>query len=164
MNHFNKKTIKILEGIGRADQHFLMLWRSGEVTRKQLITKTVLHTKKLNEILDKCGFPNKTNASKMAYKASVLVALHSGDKRFMKNFLKILIKQPAASIDLSDSAVLIDKIAVLEKKYQIYGTQSQIGLRNNISDLYPIVEIDGVNKRRREVGLAPLKHLRRSFS
>lgn len=153
----------MLEGIGRSDQHFLILWRSGEITRKQLITQTILHKKKLNEILDKYGFPNKTHASKRAYKASVLVALHSGDKRFMKNFLKILIKQPAVSIDLSDSAVLIDKIAVLEKKYQIYGTQSQIGLHNNKLELYPIAKIDGVNKRKKEVGLTPLKRLKRSF-
>ena len=120
-----------------------------------------LHIKneeKLEKIIDKIGFPDKEKVGEEGYDATWLVIQHAISKpKFMKKCAKLLknvIKKKQASV--IHLAYLEDRIAVLEDKPQLYGTQFDWDENGQLSpNLYD--KLKKANQRRLSIGLNTLE-------
>lgn len=111
----------------------------------------------LNKIITEIGFPTvSTIGAEASYSAWVIIQHSIGSPQFMKKCLKLLedaVKKGEA--DARNLAYLEDRIAVLENKPQLYGTQFDWDEDGELSPNY-FDDITKVNKRRKSVGLNTL--------
>lgn len=112
----------------------------------------------LNDIIDEIGYPTIKKVGKEANEAAWLVIQHSIVKpAFMKKsaaLLEIAVNENNA--DPKSLAYLIDRIAVLEGKPQLYGTQFDWDETGNLNpNLYD--DLIKVNERRKSIGLNTLE-------
>lgn len=112
----------------------------------------------LNEIIDTIGYPTVDKVGKAASEAAWLVMQHAiGRPVFMKKCARLLdaaVKAGKASpVNL---AYLSDRIAVLEGKAQLYGTQFDWDDEGLMSP-QPIDDLVKVNQRRKAIGLNTLE-------
>jgi hypothetical protein len=118
----------------------------------------ISNAKKLNEIIDEIGFPTVEKVGIEACESAWLIIQHSISKPdFMKKCLKLLENLSLENKDYEKNlARLSDRIAVLEGKPQLYGTQfdwDENGeLSPNICD-----DFSKVNIRRLKIGLNPIE-------
>jgi hypothetical protein len=120
-----------------------------------------LHNKNadmLNKIIDEIGYPTIEKVGKEGSEAAWLVIQHAiGKPDFMKKCVKLL--KNAANQDKANPrnlAYLTDRIAVLENKPQLYGTQFDW---DEYGQLSPNVYDDPikVNQRRKSIALNTLE-------
>ncbi len=123
---------------------------------KEFIKKWVLTDKEnlfqVQQILDKDGWLGKEAVGIKANTALFLVIQHAeldAQKKYLPMMKQAVIDKNANGQDL---ALLEDRIAMREKRKQVYGSQT---FSNNGSEyiLWPIEDIDQVDKRRKDVGL-----------
>jgi hypothetical protein len=116
------------------------------------------NAKELNDIIDKIGYPTIDKVGKEACEAAWLVIQHSiGQPHFMKKCVRLLENAVSENkADPKNLAYLIDRIAVLEGKMQLYGTQFDW---NENGELSPnqIDDLAKVNQRRKSIGLNTLE-------
>jgi hypothetical protein len=112
----------------------------------------------LNEIMNRIGYPGIDKVGKEASEAAWLIIQHSiGRPGFMKNCAKLLenaVRENKA--DPQNLAYLTDRIAVLEGKPQLYGTQFDWDENGELSP-NPIDDLAKVNQRRKLTGLNTLE-------
>lgn len=120
-----------------------------------------LHNKNahvLNDIIDSIGYPTIDKVGKEANEAAWMIIQHSiGQPAFMKECKKLL--EIAVSKNLQDTinlAYLTDRIAVLQGKPQLYGTQFDWDKNGNLVPNH-FDDLDKVNKRRKSIGLNSLE-------
>lgn len=118
------------------------------------------HTARLREIVDQYGWPAQTSLGVVAAHEAWLLVLHADhDPAFQKRCLAlieaaVLVGEASAM----DSAYLVDRVAVAEKRPQTYGTQfRQVGDK---WEPQPIVDPEAVDARRKAVGLGTLAEYR----
>src|SRR3989344_3736439 len=162
MNKISTPIKRTLEKLGKNDQKDLAHWQAGKISREKLIGLAKQRLEVLKKVTEKYDFPNKKNSTKNAYKAGVLITLHGGNATFMKKYLSKLKSQDYKNIDPSDIALVTDRIAVLNKKPQRYGTQFKI-LADKSVEFYPIKNPKKVDERRKKLGLSKLDSYRRKF-
>jgi hypothetical protein len=149
------KTIIDLKNADQALRQKLIL--EGELGSGYNIKMAQLHHENadiLEQVIDRIGYPTIEKVGAQASEAAWLVIQHSiGKPDFMRKcaaLLKEAVEQGKA--EMRDLAYLTDRIAVLENKPQIYGTQfdwDENGILNpNKLDAYEMV-----NRRRTSVGL-----------
>jgi hypothetical protein len=112
------------------------------------------NAKVLSDIIDTIGYPTIDKVGKEANEAAWLVIQHSiGQPEFMKKsaeLLKSAVNENKA--DPKSLAYLTDRIAVLEGKPQLYGTQFDWDKHGNLSpNLFD--DLNKVNERRKSIGL-----------
>jgi hypothetical protein len=137
------------------------LIQSGQLSDGYSDEMKALHrrnSKILNEIIDTIGYPTADKVGIEASDAAWLVIQHAIEHPdFMKKCLKLLevaINQnKASSINL---AYLTDRIAVLEGKPQLYGTQFDWDDNGELNPNY-FDNLTEVNQRRQSVGLNSLE-------
>ncbi|MCZ8197518.1 MAG: hypothetical protein O9267_07920 [Flavobacterium sp.] len=118
----------------------------------------ISNAKKLNEIIDKVGFPTIEKVGIEANESAWLIIQHSiSEPYFMKKCLKLLENISVENKNCEKNlAYLSDRIAVLEGKPQLYGTQfdwDENGeLSPNICD-----DFSKVNIRRLKIGLCTIE-------
>ncbi|QDH78577.1 hypothetical protein FKX85_05840 [Echinicola soli] len=137
------------------------LVRKGQLGKGYSEEMAALHNrnaKLLDEIMDRIGYPTSDKVGKRASEAAWLVIQHSiGQPGFMKRSAKLL--ESAVREDKADPinlAYLTDRIAVLEGKLQLYGTQFDWDENGEMSPS-PIDDMVKVNGRRKSIGLKPLE-------
>lgn len=112
------------------------------------------NAKILDEIIDTIGYPTVDKIGKEASEAAWLIILHSiGQPYFMKKsaeLLKVAVNENSA--DPKGLAYLTDRIAVLEGKPQLYGTQFDWD-ENGEMNPNQYDDIVKVNQRRIALGL-----------
>jgi hypothetical protein len=111
----------------------------------------------LDRILAAHGWPGTRLAGDDGAEAAWLVAQHAiGDVAFQRRALAAL-RDAAAAGDASwkHVAFLTDRIRVAEGRVQVYGTQHDWNAAGELAPL-PIDDPNGVEARRRSVGLEPL--------
>lgn len=112
----------------------------------------------LEEIINKIGYPTTSKVGKEASEAAWLIVQHAiGRPLFMKKCLMAL--QAAATDDPllgNHLAYLSDRIAVLEGKPQLYGTQFDWDEAGQLSPS-PIDDLAAVNRRRAALGWESLE-------
>jgi hypothetical protein len=113
------------------------------------------HRTRLKEIMKKHGWPGRSLVGKDgAHAAWLVVQFADRDLAFQKRCLKLMKAAPKGEVDLQDVAYLTDCVLIAEKKKQLYGTQLQV-----VKGMFkprPIQDPAKVDKRRAEMGMAPL--------
>ena len=116
------------------------------------------NAKILSDIIVTIGYPTIDKVGKDANEAAWLVIQHSiGKPKFMKKsaeLLKSAVNENKA--DPKSLAYLTDRIAVLEGKPQLYGTQFDWDEHGNLSP-NPFDDLTNVNERRKSIGLITLE-------
>jgi hypothetical protein len=112
------------------------------------------NAKVLSDIIDTIGYPTIDKVGKEANEAAWLVIQHSiGQPEFMKKSAELL--KSAVNENKADPKILAyitDRIAVLEGKPQLYGTQFDWDKHGNLSpNLFD--DLNKVNERRKSIGL-----------
>jgi len=117
----------------------------------------------INEIVLKHGYPKISEVGEAGSEAAFLLVQHSSkaDTNFQKLVLNQMLKLvPGNEVNKEFVALLTDRLMVNTSGNQLYGTQYKSihgGAGSyKTTDLFPIVDVDHVNDRRREMGLPPL--------
>lgn len=108
-------------------------------------------------IIKKYGWLGYTKIGNQANTALFMVIQHS-DLKTQEKYLPIMqaaVKNGNAKAH--SLALLEDRVALLEGKKQIYGSQVSWNMKTNTAFVAPLFDPDNVDKRRAEVGLPPLK-------
>jgi hypothetical protein len=133
-----------------------MFERQGEIDRKNMA--------RLEEIIQRHGWPGKTLVGGEATNAAFLILQHSSLSDQKKYFP--LLKQGVTRNEVrpGDAAMLEDRILVGEGKKQIYGSHVHSGSDTGWKlELHPIEDEEHVDERRARVGLMPLAEYLKEF-
>jgi hypothetical protein len=129
-----------------------------ELAYQKMATAAHKRAHRMMQILDKVGKPTIDNIGKDASEAALLIAQHS----YLDIMKKILIEYITAyskkksSIPFTYVPSLIDRVMILEKKLQYYGTQWMLSESGKPFLVYT-KNFETVNERRAEFGLGPIK-------
>lgn len=119
------------------------------------------NTDRLNEIVKKHSWVTEDLVGKKGVSAAFLIVQHSPDYKFQEEMLPLL-KQSflnGEGVTGQEFALLTDRVLVHQNKPQLYGTQLNILNGELVFD--PILDKEGVNKRRAEVGLPSLEEYKK---
>lgn len=111
----------------------------------------------LDKIIEQIGYPTIEKVGAEASEAAWLVIQHSiGQPEFMKKCAALLEKAVNENqADARQLAYLTDRIAVLEGKAQLYGTQFDWDATGEMNPS-PFDDLEKVNRRRKSIGLNSL--------
>ena len=113
------------------------------------------NTQRLEEIIDRYGWPTHALVGKDGANAAWLLVQHADlSPKFQRKCLDLMAKAPRDQINLGDLAYLTDRVLLAEGKKQVYGTQ--FTLVNGKCKPRPLEDEANVDKRRKDVGLEPL--------
>ena len=146
-----KDTLK-LETIMEIDQQAIKDFRAGKITVSEHVEINKTNVEVVKKIISEIGFPTINLTSQKAYKAAVLVVLHSGDLEFLNQSVKDLQNTDPTSIQKRDIAYMIDKNRVIQKLPQLYGTQYIVD-KDGLLKYIEIEKPEDLEKRRAEYGM-----------
>lgn len=119
--------------------------------------------KRLAEIIEKHGWPGRSMVGKEGALTAFLVVQHA-ELDYQKKYFPLLKEAVSkGEADPDDAALLEDRILMREGKKQIYGTQLHFNEATKKLELWPIEDEEGVDARRRSVGLEPLAEYMKRF-
>jgi hypothetical protein len=147
-----KKYTQTLEVIMETDQQAIKDFGAGTIAASDLTEINRKNVGIVKKIISEIGFPLINLTSQKAYKAAVLVVLHSGDLEFLNQSIKDLQNADPVSIQKRDIAYMIDKARVIRKLPQLYGTQYNID-KDGVMKYIDIEKPDDLEKRRAEYGM-----------
>jgi hypothetical protein len=112
---------------------------------------------RLNGILDTLGWPGEPQVGREGAKAAWLIAQHAIAQPSLQRRALTALQAAALRGDVPAlyAAMLEDRIRCFEGRPQRYGTQFDWDAEGQMSPL-PLEDPDGVDARRKEVGLGPL--------
>jgi hypothetical protein len=115
------------------------------------------NARRLARVLATRGWPGRTLVGEEAAAAAWLVLQHAiGDPELQRRSVAVLWAAAAQGEALpAQAAMLEDRVRVLEGRPQRYGTQHDWDASGALAPS-PIEDADGVDERRRAVGLEPL--------
>ncbi|MFH8937742.1 DUF6624 domain-containing protein [Streptomyces griseosporeus] len=119
---------------------------------------TARHGDRLNEIMDRVGWPTADLVGAEAARAAWLIAQHADRQLDVQRRALALLEQAVSEgrAEARDLAFLRDRTLVNEGRPQIYGTQIA-GVRDGAPVPWPCEDPDGVDARRAEVGIEPFE-------
>ena len=147
-----KESTLILEKILMSDQQAIKEFRAGKITVLEHVEINRKNVETVKEIIAKIGFPTIDFTSHKAYKATVLVVLHSGDIELLNQSIKTLQNIDPSKIERRDIAYMIDKSRVIQNLPQLYGTQYNIN-ENGVLKYIDIEQPENLEERRAEFGM-----------
>ncbi|MGH7555833.1 MAG: DUF6624 domain-containing protein [Longimicrobiales bacterium] len=110
---------------------------------------------RLAEIVRQHGWPGKSEVGPEAAQAAFLIVQHSESLEFRKEMLALIGAAAAkGEADMSDVAMLSDRILNAEGRPQVYGSNFQI--RDGRLVPYPITDPARLDERRAAIGLPPM--------
>lgn len=124
------------------------------------VSTDATNREKLKNILAKHGFPTKAMVGDVGMRAIFIVIQHADqDKEFQQSqfpHLENAVKN--GDLDGQSYAYLYDRIKINAGEPQLYGTQcSNIDRVNNSVELFPVEDIEGLDKRRMEMDMMPIQ-------
>ena len=113
---------------------------------------------RLASIMDRHGWPGEPQVGKDGAEAAWLIAQHAIARPAVQRaaLTALLEATKRGDVPAFQAAMLEDRIRIFEGRPQRYGTQLDWDVNGALNPL-PIEEPDGVDDRRRMVGLAPLE-------
>ena len=133
-----------------------------EVANEEMDAVDLSNTARLREIINVYGWPTLEAVGLDGVQAAFLVVVQSPTLEFQQKLLPT-IKEAAehGQLALKAYAALVDRVRLKEGKPQVYGTQAQfVGGEVVIG---PIEEAEGVDERRRGVGLPTLAEYKKEL-
>ena len=109
-------------------------------------------------IIEKCGMPTLKEVTQEQMNAIWLGLQHNSDSKYRIKYFP-LIEKAVANGDLNKEqyALMKDRVLMEEGKPQMYGSQIKNG------KLYDLKSPEGVNKRRKEMGMEPIEDYLKRF-
>lgn len=161
LNMENKKNItnKILKMAKREQSlrmKYLKTYNEEDFPRIKEIDK--LNREEFKKIFKEIGYISSEYGKEVQLAAFLIVQHMPKDHTpFMKKYLS-LMKDDLENINPLNYAQLVDRVRIYEGKKQLYGTQfTSINGKKDTYKLYKIYNSKEVDKRRKEIGLEPLK-------
>lgn len=155
-----KKYTLTLETIIETDQQSIKDFRAGKITASDLTEVNRKNIAIVKKIITEIGFPTINLTSQRAYKAAVLVVLHSGDIDFLNESIKNLQNSDPISIQKRDIAYMIDKVRVIQKLPQLYGTQYYVD-KEGVLRYIEIEKPEDLEERRAKYGMESFEEYRK---
>ncbi len=123
----------------------------------RMVTIHENNASRLQAIMAEVGWPTERLVGERAAKAAWLIAQHAiSQPEFQRSCLKHLAEAAREQmVPLWQPAMLEDRIRVFEGRLQLYGSQLEPDAHGNLQP-HPIQDPEGVDGRRRAVGLEPL--------
>ncbi len=164
MDDHNKYINSILE-MDKADQDARKLFASGP-NNPERYNEIVVPVDKKNEnmileIMDVVGWPVISKFGEVASNSFWRLVQHA--KIEIKRRALELMEKNKEDIDKKNYAMLKDRVLLIDKKPQIYGTQLGLNPETNKPELLPVENMDKVDDLRASVGLGPLSEYLLSF-
>jgi hypothetical protein len=153
----------ILEKALKEDQLARTNFKKGKLSLADLLEIDWIHQEILLNIINTSGFPTKTKFSKNAYKAAVIITLHSSNILLLENTISVLQNESPETVEKRDMAYLIDKLRVLKNKPQLYGTQFRKSAHGKIIFL-PIEDEEHLEERRRKLNMESFEDYKNSIA
>lgn len=112
---------------------------------------------RLLEIIQEHGWPGRSLVGEAGATAAWLILQHAiSMPALQRRGLAILKGLQPGEVEPAQVAMLEDRIRVFEGKAQVYGTQYDWD-EHGVMSPHPIEDPEGVDERRRRVGLSPLE-------
>jgi len=150
-----------LEAIVDIDQRAIRDFRTGKITASDSAEINRKNVGIVKKIIAEVGFPTIRLTSQKAYKAAVLVVLHSDDLEFINKSIMDMQNADPVSIQKRDIAYMIDKVKVIQNLPQLYGTQYKID-KNGTLTYIEIEEPEELENRRAEYGMESFDEYKKS--
>lgn len=111
----------------------------------------------ITSLLENRGWPSRKTVGDTAVLAPFFVLQHSGDPEVMNRFFP-LVKAMVENGDISPRslAYYTDRLAMLRKEPQVFGTQVFFNSETERMELYPVRNIDSLDIRRTAAELGPI--------
>lgn len=106
---------------------------------------------KVVSLIEKCGFPTKSEVGEDGMTAVFLVIQHSSSGLMAYYYPQLLEAVEQGDISKSSFALMQDRLLMWNGFKQIYGSQIRSG------HLYDLEDPEAVNERRSEMGLGPIE-------
>lgn len=124
--------------------------------RNIIVKKDSINLLKVNEILKQYGWLGPQDVGMNGSQGIFLVIQHA-DLVTQKRYLPLIIQAEKDGKTLSSNlAILEDRIAMREGKKQIYGSQGFKDKVTGKSYIYPVMDVDNLDQRRKAMGLPPM--------
>jgi hypothetical protein len=147
--------IKLIDSLYNADQSTASIRPpdSAAAAYQRTIRTNFTYVK---QILDKYGFPGYDLLGKESSGKYFLLVQHSDfDVAFQKRALSLMKKEVLKKNASGQSySYLVDRTNLNEGKPQVYGTQV---IMSRETELKPCIDLKNLDKRRKSVGLGPVK-------
>jgi hypothetical protein len=153
MNH---RYTEQLELVFDKDQSAIKQFREGAISGTQLGEIQANHANSLRTLIHREGFPFINETSEKAYRAAFLVIQHSEDIEWMEEIIFLLQNKNEREIIRTDLAFLIDRLRILKKQPQLYGTQYRVHDDKTFT-FFDIEDETGLEARREKMGLESFK-------
>jgi hypothetical protein len=119
---------------------------------------------KVKKIIDTRGWLGKDVIGDKGITTVFLVIQHA-DSETQRKYLPLMREAFAkGNAEASHLGSLEDRVAIGKGEKQIYGTQIGVDLETNISYVLPLIDPINMDKRRKEIGLQPLKEYLSMFN
>lgn len=118
---------------------------------------------RVNTILTKYGWLGPQKVGITGSQALFLVIQHA-DLQTQQNYLPMIrTAEKNGEILSSNLAILEDRINMRTGKKQIYGSQGFTDKQTGQTYIYPIVDIDHLDERRKAMGMPPMKEYAKNW-
>ena len=171
-NDINKSLVILLQNLVNEDQK----WREYSIKIdnnelvKDTITKEIVEHKieitdslnyyQLRSIIDSFGYPNSDIAGTDGeFNFWLLIQHQDKHPTFQDSILslmKIEVEKGKATAQLY--AYLIDRVKINKRQLQIYGTQMSFNDVKLTYELLPVIEVEKLNERRKNIGLGSIEN------
>jgi hypothetical protein len=119
-------------------------------------TQDSINQKIVESIFEKYGWLKKNSLFDSAQEAQFMVVQHAPIE-FQLKYLPLVKKAMlAGEVKKGEYAILVDRINMRQGKFQIYGSQINFDQSGNLI-IFPILDEPNVDKRRKNVGLPPMR-------
>lgn len=156
---YRKQLMEILSKSERTESDNLEIITLSETIKR----KDSINLSEVKKILDKQGWLSPDVIGKQGNKTLFLVIQHADIETQIKYIPMMSEAVKLGNANGQDLALLKDRIAVRQGERQIYGSQTYKNYSTGETYVYPLIEPEKVNERRKEVGLEPieeyLKHM-----
>ncbi|MBN9298556.1 MAG: hypothetical protein J0I41_16235 [Filimonas sp.] len=111
----------------------------------------------IEQILEKYGWPSLESIGGLERSLTIFFVIQHADLPNQQRYLP-MVRQAVKDNKLRPSslALLEDRVALKEKRKQLYGTQVMWNIKLNTYTMTPLEDPDNVDKRRAAIGLPPL--------
>lgn len=121
------------------------------------------NVKDLERIIKKYGWPKRSVFGSQASSTAFLVIQHSNIKNQKKYLPTLKSLCQINEAEWQDYALMKDRILTSEEKPQLYGSQVRFNNDKKKYEVFPILDEEHVDERRKKVGLPPLKFYLQEF-
>ena len=163
---FKKELLPILDTIYKDDQSYrVALGKLVKLNAKTLqidsvkniiVKKDSINLVKVNEYLKQHGWLGPQEVGMNGSQGIFLVIQHA-DLATQKKYLPLIKQAEKDGKTLSSNlAILEDRIAMREGRRQVYGSQGFKDKVTGKSYIYPTIDVDNLDSRRKAMGLPPM--------